>query len=227
MIRRCLVAILLIVGALLAAQNVAMAQPLDVTRTAIIGDSLTRGYGVQQSEAYATLMENRAPGDNILPLAYDGATVKRWNTIYKNDLLQLATWRPTTVVIALGGNDYYIARSTADYKAHLETLINLVREQVPNARVILLHYYQIQIKPNPLVCDIAPCVPAYPAPTWQQYGQAMYDTAVKMQAGMIDNSAYVTCKQYPLPSEIPTCVHMSYIGHQKFATNLYSMLYNF
>src|SRR5262249_40553582 len=129
----------------------AEATTTDLDRLAIIGDSLTVGYGVAAGQGYADRLEAAAPGDNILPLAHNGATVLRWVTTYKSELDRLRAWHPSAVMVALGGNDYHIARSTAYYMRTLNLLTSEIRTRVPGVRVIFLHYYRIQVAPQPRV----------------------------------------------------------------------------
>jgi lysophospholipase L1-like esterase len=205
---------------------VAAASPADVSRVAIIGDSLTRGYGVNPDESYASLLEAQAPGDNVLPLAHDGATVRTWNTVYRSELGQLAGWRPSSVLIALGGNDYYHSVSTVQYQANLTELIGTVRAAVPGVRVILWHYYRIGITPVHNLCDVDQCQSAYPSPTWDQYAAAMRNEAVAQFTGYIDNSVERPwLALYPLPGEFPH-IHLSWQGHRALEQSLYPRLFN-
>lgn len=203
---------------------VARANQADVGRIAIVGDSLTRGYGVKPAESYASRLEAQAAGDNVLPLAHDGATVRAWLTVYRSELAQLAAWKPSAVMIALGGNDYYRSRSTADYSANLTELINAVRASSPGSRVILWHYYQIGPAPVRNLCDADQCNAAFPSPTWQQYGTAMQSVAVQTASEYIDNSTERRwIQEFPLPGEKPP-IHLSPQGHQVLEQSVYTRL---
>lgn len=200
--------------------SVAEGNRVDVGRVAIVGDSLTRGYGVKPDESYPSLLEARTAGDNVLPLAHDGATVRTWLTVYRAELGQLASWKPDTVLIALGGNDYYRSRSTADYSANLTALVDAVRAKAPGTRVVLWHYYQIGPVPVSNLCDADQCDPARPSPTWQQYGIAMHSVAVRSGTDYIDNSTERQwLKEFPLPGEKPP-IHLSAQGHRALEQSL-------
>src|SRR6202008_1791523 len=89
-------------------------------RLAIIGDSITAGFGVPAGSSYAALLESRDLGSgNVLALGHNGATVRRWlpGGPWYGDLAQLAPFGPTDVLIALGMNEWNICRTTADYRA--------------------------------------------------------------------------------------------------------------
>lgn len=215
----------LAIAVLLGCAPQAGATVADVSRVAVLGDSLTRGYGVKPAESWASIMEARAAGDNVLPIGYDGATVRTWNTVYRDQLTQLTAWRPSTVVIALGGNDYYRSVSTAQYRANLAQLIADVRAASPyGVRVILWHYYRIEAVPVRNLCDVDQCNPAYPSPTWQQYGDAMRATAIANYAGYVDNSTERNwLRDYPLPGENPR-IHLSWQGHRVMEQSIYGRL---
>lgn len=185
----------------------------DLNRLAILGDSLTTGYGVAPGQSYVDRLEAAAPGDNVLPLAHNGATVLRWLTTYKSELNQLRTWRPTTVLVALGANDYYIARSTADYAWTLKLLTAEIRSRVPGARVVFLHYYRMQITPDPRVCDVPGyCRPASPPPTWDEYGRAMAGEAARSAAGYLDVAGRLNWLNY-LGADL---AHLTGAGHYQY-----------
>ena len=67
----------------------------------IVGDSLSEGYGVNKKEAYPALLANELPDVTIKPVTESGATTA--------SLLERVPWvlafKPTHVMIALGGND--------------------------------------------------------------------------------------------------------------------------
>lgn len=208
-----LAALLMAAGLSAAVAPTAAAQPSDVQRVAIIGDSLTTGYGVAPGQGYADLLEADDPtGDNVLPLAHDGWTVRRWMTVSLPELDQLATWQPTAVVVALGGNDWYIGRRTADYQTDLTYLAWHIRSKVPTARVIFWHYYPLGIAQDRTVCDVAPCTPA--ASTWANFADAMRSAAITNVTGYIDNSAKAPNGQPWSTYYLPDRVHLTATGHQ-------------
>jgi lysophospholipase L1-like esterase len=207
-----LLAVLLMAAGLSAATApAASAQPSDIQRVAIIGDSFTTGYGVAAGQGYADLLEADDPlADNVLPLAVNGATVRRWNTEHRTLLDQIDTWQPTTVVIALGGNDWSIGRKVGDFQNDLTYLIWTVRSKVPTARVILWHYYPLGIPVNTSVCDVWPCQSQ--ATTWGAYANAMRDAAILNGTGYIDNSVHSPAwSTYYLPDR----THLTAAGHQQ------------
>lgn len=212
-----LCAAVLVALLLLVFTGTSSARSDDLNRVAIIGDSLTTGYGVPPGAGYADWLEARTPGDNVLPVAVNGATALRWNVEYPQQLEPIRAWQPRTVLIALGGNEYFIARSPADYAQHLRELTNRVRQLAPTARIIYLHYYEIGIR-DPAVCDVAGyCRPASPPPSWFSYGVAMRDVAAGYY---IDNAEERAWSAYLGPDR----VHLTVYGHWLFAQSVANLM---
>lgn len=186
-------ALALATAGLLGIAPAAQALPSDTTRVAWIGDSLTTGYGVQPWESWTYRFEARQYGDNILPLGVNGATTRRWLQQYLPQLDQLKTWKPRTVVVALGGNEYHMTRPAGEYADHLRQLTAYVRTLAPGARIVFLHYYRIVAEFEPNGCDAllndpVQCIHAVPPNTWDQYGEAMRLTAAQVGASYMDIS---------------------------------------
>jgi lysophospholipase L1-like esterase len=200
----------------------ASAQPSDVTRLAIIGDSLTTGYGLAPGLSYADLLEAEAPGDNVLPLAHDGSTTRRWLTVYGSELDQLTDWQPTAVLIALGGNDWRIGRKTSDYITDLTNLIWQIRNRLPTTRVILWHYYPIGVPVDTTVCDVWPCTPQ--TSTWSAYGTTMRDAAIRNMAGYIDTSGKAPSGLAWSAYYGPDRIHLTTQGHQQLYNSVRARL---
>lgn len=217
---RCLLVLAATLALLGVVAPAAEAQPADVTRLAIIGDSITTGYGVAPGQSYADLLEADDPGDNILPLAHNGATLRLWLTTYLPELTtQLDTWQPTTVLIAVGGNDWYGGRRTADWQTDLTYLIWQVRAHAPyGVRVIVWHYYPFGIGQNTTACDVWPCTPA--SSTWGQYNTATAQTVAANYGGYVDTSATT-------PELQADHVHPSVLGHQQTHSLIRSRLLSF
>lgn len=200
--------VITVLAACLLTPAVASANTGDVTRLAIIGDSITTGYGVGSGQGYADLLEADDSGDNVLPLAHNGATVRLWLTSYLPELTSsLDAWQPSTVLIALGGNDWYGGRKTSDFQADLTYLIWQIRAHTAyGTRVIVWHYYGFGIPQNTGACDVWPCTPA--SSTWAQYHTATAQTVAANYAGYIDTSGST-------PDLQADHVHPSVLGHQQ------------
>jgi lysophospholipase L1-like esterase len=220
------IAAALAAGALLVGSGTASAAPTDTTRVAVIGDSLTTGYGVQTWQSWPYLLEARQAGDNILPIGVNGATTRRWLQQYLPQLDQLRTWKPRTVVIALGGNEYHMTRPTGEYADHLRQLIGYVRTVAPDSRIMLLHYYQLVAEFEPNGCDALPndpvqCIHASPPDTWDEYGQAMRAVAAANGAGYLDISHTRDWAPYQFDQ-----AHLTPEGHRLYELDLRTALTN-
>ncbi|HEY2763418.1 MAG TPA: SGNH/GDSL hydrolase family protein [Pseudonocardiaceae bacterium] len=220
-----MIRLLTLAGAVLALLGVlavpASANSTDVTKLAIIGDSITTGYNVPPGDGYAALLA-ADPGSSVLPLAHNGATVRTWLTLYQGDLDQLTTWQATTVIIALGGNDWYGERSPADYETDVTYLVWQIRSQLPNARVILWHYYPFGIGQSSTACDVWPCTPA--TSTWATYANAARDAAIRNYLGYIDDSASAPDGHPWSYYWGPDQVHLTIAGHQQLHDDIRARL---
>lgn len=186
-------AAILATAALAASATVAGATPADTMRVAVIGDSITTGFGVAPAQSWASRFEARQFGDNILPIGVNGATTRRWLQQYLPQLDQLRTWQPRTVVIALGANEWHMTRPAGEYADHLGQLADYVHGLTPGSKIVMLHYYRINAEFEPNGCDAivgdpVQCIHAQPPDTWDQYGQAMQVTAARVGAVYLDIS---------------------------------------
>lgn len=213
-----------LVGLLMVAvPAVAFAIPQDIQRVAFIDDSFGTGYGASPGNGYLDLMEKYQAGDNILPVANNGATVRRYlpGGPWYSQLDQLQSWGATTVVIPLGTNDWYIARPTSEYQMDLGSLIAEVRSRVPNARVILWHHFGGYATPDPTICDINPCDHANPPESWPAFGTAMRNAAVSNNTGYIDDSVAYSWQNYLYTDRI----HPNTSGHNLLFQSINYRLY--
>jgi lysophospholipase L1-like esterase len=112
---------------------------------AIIGDSLSTGYGCGHPyETYAWRLEWYIPGP-VTRLARVGASVYdylpggRFPELY-GTMDRLRELQPGLVIIALGANDYgYFSRTVESYMDGMRQLTNRVREATPSSRILFIH----------------------------------------------------------------------------------------
>jgi lysophospholipase L1-like esterase len=204
---------------------------LNLTRTAVIGDSLSARVGASPGRAYDQLVDvylSRYGGD-YRAWAKGGATALRWLAEYPRDLDSMAWYRPTAVLIMLGGNDYLIGRDHNVWTWYAQELVKRVRTLAPNAQLAFVRYY------DPCAygfdCDAAAASAACdypgacedepdPRPTWENYGGAMNWTALHVGARYID-----LADTPPPPSGISAdLVHLNDAGHRFFADRLIEAL---
>lgn len=197
----------------------------DITRLAVIGDSVTTGYGVTLNQGWASRLEARQRGGNVLPLAVNGATARRWLQQYLGQLDALRSWQPRTVMIALGANEYHFARPAVEYADHIRQLTEYVRLLAPGASIVYLHYYRINAEFEPWGCDAPPgnsagCQHANPPDTWDEYGEALRGMAAQQGAVYVDLS--MTRDWSALQSSDKA--HLTVEGHRIFEHDLYAVL---
>ena len=197
---------------------------VDVSRMAVIGDSITAGYGVALAEAWTYRMEARQAGGNLMPLGIYGATGRRWLQQHLHALDILPRWRPTTVMLALGANEYHIARPAGEYADHLRQLTDYVRTLTPAARIVYLHYYRITAAIDPAGCDAIPgdpagCIHASPPDSWATYGQAMAQMAAQQGATYVDIAGTRDWGPYQFDQ-----AHLTAEGHRLFEADLRAAL---
>ncbi len=108
----------------------------DKLTIAILGDSLTEGYGLSKDSAFPSLLEKKLKPDHpnvqVINAGVSGSTsaggLSRLNWVLKS--------QPQILVVALGSNDGLRGISVADMKNNLVKIVKGAREK--NAKVLLL-----------------------------------------------------------------------------------------
>lgn len=108
-----------------------------VKRVVVVGDSITAGYGLERSQAYPALLQQRVR-ESGLPFEVVNAGVSGDTTAGG---LRRIPWvlgaGAAVCVIALGGNDGLRGVPVAQTEANLEAIIRAVRVKNPDTIVIL------------------------------------------------------------------------------------------
>jgi acyl-CoA thioesterase-1 len=117
----------------------------DSKTVVVLGDSLAAGYGVEPSEAYPTLLQDkiRAAGWSFAVVnagvsgdtSADGLNRINWLLKRKIDVL----------VLELGGNDGLRGIPTATTETNLQTIIDRVRQKYSGAQIVIAG---MQMPPN-------------------------------------------------------------------------------
>lgn len=109
-----------------------------------LGDSLTEGYGLEQSESFPSLIENKLSSDNLRHIRVINAGISGSTSASGLGRLQ---WyirsQPDLLVLSLGANDGLRGLSVAEMKANLSRTISFAQEN--DVKVILTG---MQIPPN-------------------------------------------------------------------------------
>lgn len=107
----------------------------------IVGDSLSAGYGINPNNGWVNLLRaDLEPKLNIINASISGDTTG--NGLARLPLL-LKKFKPTYVLLELGGNDGLRGHPLAKTKANLQTMIDLCRAQ--NAQPLL---FAMRLPPN-------------------------------------------------------------------------------
>lgn len=106
------------------------------TKIAIIGDSISEGYGVADGQSYVDLLRSRylAEGKDITIInrSYKGATTSTGEIIIVDLLTQE---KPDYLVIFLGLND---AGANVPYQKLLDNFISMVSKAKPNVKRVII-----------------------------------------------------------------------------------------
>lgn len=103
----------------------------------IFGNSLTAGYGLEPTEAYPTLLQNRI--DSLgLPYKVINAGLSGETTAGGNSRLDWVLKNPVDIfILELGGNDGLRGIPATETRKNLQSMIDKVRTKYPDAVVIL------------------------------------------------------------------------------------------
>jgi acyl-CoA thioesterase I len=103
----------------------------------ILGDSIAAGYGVEASEAFPGLLQQRID-EKKLPYQIVNAGVSGDTTASGVRRMPWLLRRKIDVlVIELGGNDGLRGITTTETQSNLEKIIDLTREKYPGIQIIL------------------------------------------------------------------------------------------
>lgn len=176
----------------------------DKSQLAVIGASSETGYassgypsGAQTWVAtpfgWATKLANSVKAQwqtTTSNYAHNGAMVSdylpggRWDSTMAA-FGDIATKKPSIVLINLGGNEFWSQASPATFQTNLNTMIDNVRAGDPNAVIVLGTYAQLLWQQS---VDSGNKPQQY---TWDQYAQVIYNTAVAKGTAMVDFRQYV------------------------------------
>ncbi|GDY32783.1 hypothetical protein GTS_44160 [Gandjariella thermophila] len=146
----------------------------------IVGDSGATGYGVvDPHNGWVAKMRLAMPNTRINNYAHDGAMVSdflpggRWPDT-TDAVRRIGVDQPSLVFIELGGNEYYIDRDPAQYKANLETLTQNIWQVSPRSTIVYETIWPFDPRQSTSMHS------------WDEYGAAMQQLAVEYSAGWID-----------------------------------------
>jgi acyl-CoA thioesterase-1 len=170
-------------------------------RLVILGDSGSTGYGSPDYPAGAQTYKPTANGWSSI-VSRNLAAEPTWRTqttviahggAQAADFLPGGRWpdtvgaveqvrqtQPTMVVIALGGNEFYIDKDPQQFAAEYDQLVRSVHATAPGATIMLLVEWELGARQS-----------AGAVHTWQEYTGEMRKTAAAGPHGMIDLRQYL------------------------------------
>jgi acyl-CoA thioesterase-1 len=95
----------------------------------ILGDSLTEGYGISQSQAYPAILENLLKEKKISAKIINAGISGSTSASGESRLRWFLKSRPDILVLALGANDGLRGLDTDGLKTHLEKVIRLAQAE--------------------------------------------------------------------------------------------------
>ena len=109
------------------------------------GTSLTAGYGLDPSEAYPSLIQNKIDSLNLPYNVINGGLSGETSAGGKGRIDWLLKQPIDIFVLELGANDGLRGLPLSDLGKNLQTIINRVKAKYPNAKLVLAG---MQIPPN-------------------------------------------------------------------------------
>ncbi|EDM25340.1 lipase/acylhydrolase domain protein [Lentisphaera araneosa HTCC2155] len=106
-------------------------------RIVCLGDSLTAGYGVLESEAWPALLQNKLDAEKasakVINAGSSGSTsaggMSKVKWLFKKDV--------DVLILALGANDGLRGLSTEMLEKNLQSIIDYCKEKKPSIRIII------------------------------------------------------------------------------------------
>ena len=140
----------------------------------VYGDSLSAAYGMEESQGWVVLLQQRLDGLNLPVRVINGSVSGETTTGGLTRLpAMLETYQPDLLVLELGGNDGLRGLPLNLIRDNLNTMIDLAREA--GAEVVLAG---IQIPPN--------YGPRYTTPFYEQYGEIARERNLPLIPFLID-----------------------------------------
>ena len=140
----------------------------------VYGDSLSAAYGMEESQGWVVLLQQRMDGLNLPVRVINGSVSGETTTGGLTRLpAMLETYQPDLLVLELGGNDGLRGLPLNLIRDNLNTMIDLAREA--GAEVGLAG---IQIPPN--------YGPRYTTPFYEQYGEIARERNLPLIPFLID-----------------------------------------
>ena len=171
------------------------------------GNSLTAGYGLDPSQAFPALIQQKIDSLN-LPYKVVNAGVSGETTSGGNSRIDWILKQPVDVfVLELGANDGLRGVPVAETKKNLQSIIDKVKEKYPNAKLVLAG---MQVPPN----------------MGQQYSRSFQ--SIYPELAQANNTALIPFLLQGVGGEaklnLEDGIHPTAEGHQIVATNVWQVI---
>ncbi|WP_235932897.1 arylesterase [Flagellimonas sediminis] len=124
-------------------------QKLEVARSygkiLFFGDSLTAGYGLEVSQAFPALIQQKMDSLGLEYSVVNAGLSGETTASGKNRLGWVLEDRIEIVILELGANDGLRGIPLTETRTNLQSMVEMVREKLPNAKIILAG---MKIPPN-------------------------------------------------------------------------------
>ena len=101
------------------------------------GDSLTAGYGLEESQAFPALVQQRIDSLGLNYTVINAGLSGETTASGKNRLEWVLEDDVDIVIIELGANDGLLGIPLTETEANLQTMVDHVQRELPNAKIIL------------------------------------------------------------------------------------------
>jgi acyl-CoA thioesterase-1 len=133
-----------VVATLLSMQSTA--QDLSGRKTVVVlGDSLAAGFGVEPSEAFPALLQEKINAAGLNYTVANAGVSGDTSSDGLNRINWLLKRRIDVLILELGGNDGLRGIPAATTKANLQSIIDRVKQKYPDAKIVVAG---MQMPPN-------------------------------------------------------------------------------
>lgn len=176
-------------------------------RIVILGDSITAGYGVDATEGYPSLLQQRIDQAR-LPYTIVNAGVSGDTTSGGLRRVEWVLRQPVDVfILALGGNDGLRGIATSVTRSNLTSILQRVHSRYPKARLVLAG---MQMPPNM-------------GKDYTDSFQALFPEVARQQQAILIPFLLEGIGGKAEFNQ-PDLIHPTPVGHQKVADNVWAVL---
>ncbi len=111
----------------------------------VLGDSLAAGYGVEPSEAFPTLLQDKINGAGLRYTVINAGVSGDTSSDGLNRINWLLKRRIDVLILELGGNDGLRGVPVNTTKANLQSIIDRLKQKYPEAKILVAG---MQMPPN-------------------------------------------------------------------------------